>query len=123
MPGRYSTAQAVIEETALRRFPAKPSYRAALLPTCPGRNAARSAALQHPGPRFLSSKTETGSRVMAQRLRFARAALRPGHGVATAAQSPNSFFALPPQIAAVAAASNPVDTTCSIGSKSAMSNG
>ena len=43
--------------------------------------------------------------------------------VRRASYSPSSFFALPPTIAAVVDASKPVDTTCSIGSKSAMSNG
>ena len=37
--------------------------------------------------------------------------------------NPNSFFALPPAMAAVVAASKPLPTTCSTGSKSAMSNG
>ncbi len=38
-------------------------------------------------------------------------------------KAPKSLFAFRRQIAAVVAASKPVETTCSIGSKSAMSNG
>ena len=99
--GRYSTAQAVIEETALVDF----LYR-----------ALRRAA-QHEVSAAIRDRYDTAC----GRSRIAAGATL--HASGTQAYSPSSFFALPPQIAAVVAASNPVDTTCSTGSKSAMSNG